>query len=58
MMGVNALKQQAQRFIASTRENAPLVKMQTELAQRDNSIAALEDQIKKLAERLEAKIAK
>lgn len=57
MMGVNALKQQAQRFLASTKESAPLVKMQTELAQRDNSIAALEDQIKKLAEKLEARTA-
>jgi hypothetical protein len=49
MMGVHALKAQAQRYMATTKEAAPTIKLMKELEQRDNSISALKDQIEKLA---------
>ena len=49
MMGVHALKAQAQRYMAASKEAAPTIKLMKELEQRDNSIAALKDQIEKLA---------
>ena len=53
MMGMLGLKQKAQKFITATKETAPLIKMQQELSQRDDSIAALQDQLTKLAARFE-----
>jgi hypothetical protein len=47
MMGIQALKQAAKAFIAARKEEAPLLKVQQELAARDNTIAALTDQLAK-----------
>jgi hypothetical protein len=54
MMGVHALKQNAQQYLASAKDAAPTLKLQKELEERDNKIEALQDQLKKLAERMES----
>lgn len=45
MMGIQALKAAAKTFIAARKEEAPIIKMQAELKQRDDQIAALADQV-------------
>lgn len=50
MMGVQALKQQAQKYLTAAAAAQPIVAMQAELATRDNQIAALQDQVAKLVE--------
>lgn len=52
MMGVQQLKQAAQKFLAANREAAPTVKLMKELETRDNTIAAMQAQIADLAARL------
>jgi hypothetical protein len=58
MMGVHALKGQAQRYLAAAKEAAPTVKLQQELVERDNKIAAMQDQLTKLADLVEKGAAK
>lgn len=58
MMGVQALKQAARSFLQHARENAPIVKMQAELAQRDNVIAAQAAQLKDQGDKLDAILAR
>jgi hypothetical protein len=45
MMGVQALRLAARQFVAARKEEAPLLKVQAELKQRDDQIAALTDQV-------------
>lgn len=65
MMGVSALRRSAQEYVKAAKEAAPLLKVQKELEERDNTISALKDQIEKqgdvlsrLAARLDDKPAK
>lgn len=58
MMGIQALKQQAAKYLAAAKSAAPLVQLQQELATRDNDIAALKDQVAKLADLVEKSAAK
>lgn len=44
-MGIQALKKQAQDFLAAAKSNAPLTKLRAELEQRDNEIALLKSQM-------------
>lgn len=55
MMGIQALKQQAQKYLTAAKAAQPLVQLQQELASRDNDIAALKDQVAKLASMIEEK---
>lgn len=48
--GFLALRQKAQKFLEAQRDNAGLVKLQTQIDAKDNQIAAMQDQIDKLAE--------
>ena len=50
MMGIQSLKQAAQKYLETVKSNAGTVKLQMELAERDNQLAAQQDQITKLAE--------
>jgi hypothetical protein len=52
IMGGTSLKQKAINWLAISKEDAPLKKVQAELDKRDNQIAALEDAVKKQAELL------
>lgn len=45
MMGVHALKQQAQKYLAITKEAAPTIKLQKEIEKKDEQIASLQQQI-------------
>lgn len=45
MMGVQQLKQAAQRYIASAKDKAPAIAMAKELADQDAKITALQEQI-------------
>lgn len=47
MMGIQSLRQAAQAFVAAQKEQAPLLKVQAELTERDNQIAALQDTVQK-----------
>ena len=53
MMGINNLKQQAQKYLAVSKEAAPTVKLMKEIERKDGEIASLQDQIKNLASRFE-----
>jgi hypothetical protein len=47
--GIHELKRRAAAFVAAANENAPLVKVQAELEQRDTQIAQLQEALKELA---------
>jgi hypothetical protein len=47
MMGIQALRAAARQYVQLSKEQAPLLKVQKELEERDNKIAALEDLIAK-----------
>lgn len=53
MMGVQQLKQAAQRYLSAAKEKAPAVKFAQELEQRDHKIAVLEDRLNKVLEQLD-----
>lgn len=50
MSGLLSLRQKAQKFLEAQKDNSGLVKLTAELEQRDNTIAAMQDQINQLAE--------
>lgn len=52
MMGVQALKQAAQKFIAQSKDSAIVNKLNTELAQRDTLLATMQEQMAVMAEKL------
>lgn len=54
MMGVQALKQAAQKFIAQSKDSAVVNKLNAELAQRDVLLATMQEQMAALAEKLQA----
>ena len=54
MMGVQALKQAAQKFIAHSKDSAIVNKLNTELAQRDTLLAGMQEQMALMAEKLAA----
>jgi uncharacterized coiled-coil protein SlyX len=54
MMGVQALKQAAQKFIAQSKDSAIVNKLNTELAQRDTLLATMQEQMASMAEKLAA----
>ena len=54
MMGVQALKQAAQKFIAQSKDSAIVNKLNTELAQRDTLLAGMQEQMALMAEKLAA----
>ena len=58
MMGAIGLRLKAQTFLKAKLEDAGLIKMTNELQQRDDQIAALQDQLTKLAELVEHKVGK
>jgi hypothetical protein len=45
MMGIQALRAQAKQFVEHAKEQAPILKFQSELAERDATIAALSSQL-------------
>lgn len=47
-MGAHALKQRAQLFLNAAKDNAPMIKLQSELEKRDNEIAVLQRQMSEL----------
>lgn len=49
MMGVHQLKQTALRYISAAKEKAPAIQFTKALEERDAQIAALQDQLNKLA---------
>jgi hypothetical protein len=49
MSGVQALKAQAQRYLRTVKEKAPELRLMAELKQRDDQLAAMQDQLSKLA---------
>jgi len=49
MMGVQQLKQAAQRYVATVKESAPLAKMAKDLEVRDEQIAAMKIQLEELS---------
>ena len=51
MMGVQALKQTASKYLETAKSAAPAIKLQKELELRDSQISAMQDQINKLLER-------
>lgn len=53
MMGVQALKQQAQKYLSISKEAAPTVKLMKEIEKKDGEISALQGQITELAKRFE-----
>jgi hypothetical protein len=55
MMGVQQLKQMAQKYIDASKERAPTLKMLKELEERDNTIAAMQSQLDRLAALIENK---
>jgi hypothetical protein len=55
MMGVQQLKQSAQKYLDASKERAPTLKLLKELEQRDNAIAAMQEQLNKLAARVDTK---
>lgn len=55
IMGGFQLKQKAARYLQAAKEKAPAIKFAKELESRDAQIAALQDQLAKLAERLDDK---
>lgn len=57
MMGIQAIKQSAKQFIEARKSEAPILKMQEELATRDSQIAALHDTIQKQGETLDKLLA-
>lgn len=54
MMGVQALKQAAQKFIAQSKDSAIVNKLNTELAQRDTLLATMQEQMAAMADKLAA----
>jgi hypothetical protein len=55
MMGVMQLKQMAQKYIDASKERAPTIKILKELEERDNTIAAMQSQLDRLAALIENK---
>lgn len=47
-MGAHALKQRAQLFLNAAKDNAPMIKLQSELEKRDNEIDVLKRQMSEL----------
>ena len=58
MMGALGLRLKAQTFLKAKLEDAGLIKMTNDLQKRDDQIAALQDQLTKLAELVEQKVVK
>lgn len=54
MPGTHEWKRKAAAFVAAAKDNAPLVKVQAELEQRDTQIAQLQDALKELAAQVAA----
>ncbi len=52
-MGAQQLKDRAKRYLEAAAGEAPLLKMQAELEQRDQKIAALTDQLEKMSAAIE-----
>lgn len=50
MMGIQALRQAARQYVQAAKDQAPLLAVQKELKGRDDTIAALQDQIAKQGE--------
>jgi hypothetical protein len=57
-MGVGALKQQAQAYMQAAKESAPLVQLNAAVEQKDNEIAALNQAVEELMEKVTALEAK
>lgn len=58
MMGVNALRNAARAFVENNKQQAPLLKVQAELKERDQQIAALTETVKEQGEQVKALIAR
>ncbi len=54
MMGIVALKQSAQKFIAQSKESAVTLRLNKELAERDTRLAELQEQLELLAAQVQA----
>lgn len=54
VLGIQALKRSAQNWLDAQKEAAPAAKLAAELAQRDDTIAALKDQLEKLSAKVDA----
>ena len=54
MMGVQQLKQAAQKFLEAKQDNAPIAFMTKQLEERDSQLAAMQEQLKTLAAAVEA----
>lgn len=57
MMGVQALRAAARKYVSNALEQAPVAKVEKELAQRDNIIAAQAAQIEEQGKKIEAILA-
>jgi ubiquinone biosynthesis protein UbiJ len=55
---VGALKQQAQAYMQAAKESAPLVQLNAAVEQKDNEIAALNQAVEELMEKVTALEAK
>lgn len=58
MMGIQSLRQAARTYVAAQKEQAPLLKVQAELTERDNQIAALQDALQRQGAVLEKVLSK
>lgn len=57
MMGIQSLRQAARNYVAAQKEQAPLLKVQAELSERDNQITALQDALQKQGALIERMLA-
>lgn len=57
-MGAHALRQRAQNYLASAKEQAPMLKLQAELEKRDDQLAQMQKQLATLQDSLNAKSVK
>lgn len=58
MMGIQSLRQAAKAYVEAQKDQAPLLKVQSELVERDNQIAALQDQIQRQGATLDKLLSK